>query len=159
MIAIGMLAGSGPAAAAARTLRAVACCQPDLKIGTFGEHVYGTDGTNQIKHVKIAAGHTLIIHFKVENDGNAFEMPTVKAAAGGGPFHVTYISEFGDNVTADIEAGYSPGTYGPTADFTFRMEIKVAKSAKHGKHDFLLNASSGTTPSLVDALIVSAAVK
>jgi len=159
VVALGALAGGTPAAAA-RSTRLVACCQPDVRVSTFGDNIYGTDGTNQVKVVKIAAGKSQIVHFQVENDGAPQDQPTVQAGAGAGVFHVTYTNEFDVNVTSDMESGYVPGTYYPTAWFGFRMNIKIAKSAKHGKHhDFLINASSGATPSLVDAVIVRATVK
>jgi hypothetical protein len=158
-MAVGTQAGLAQQAAA-RTPRAVVCCQPDVRVATFGDNIYGSDGTNQVKKVKIAAGKSLIVHFQVENDGTPQDTPTVQSAAGAGVFHVTYINEFDVNVTPDMESGYGPGTYYPTAWFGFRMNIKIAKSAKQGKtHDFLINASSGATPSLVDALIVRATVK
>ncbi len=141
----------GAVAAGEAEPRAIVVGRPDAMIGlppgSFGNDIYSTDGTGQVKKVRIKAGDRKRLKLGFENDGPSSESFTIWSCAGGGKFTITYIG-------ADLAAGEGSLSGGAGAGGAYTMKIRVANSADRGltrNCHYLVDADSG--PGVDDLLI------
>jgi hypothetical protein len=155
-------AAAGALPAFAHNERQAATYTPDLVIGTFGDGVYSTDGSNETKTVKVAAGKSVTVTFALQNDGDTQDSYDMGGTAGAKPFTVSYFNPIGNSITATMEQGtYDPGLVNSGATSGgLKLKIKAAKSAKSGKKgSILITAHSHSDSGEVDVLKIVPVVK
>ena len=110
-----------------------ATCQPDMLIYATGDTayigggIYNTTGVGQTRGLAVKPNVTAIYYFHVQNRGNATDIFTVTAPAGGSGWKVVYkdlTTTLNDITTAITSAaGWSSGPLAPNAYKFCRVEV------------------------------------
>ena len=146
---------------AASTVQVGSSFQPDLWIRTADEvnytgvNLYSPDGASQTCYQTVAGGATASYLFRVQNNGNATDIFTIKAPAGSSGWTVGYYDLTSLlSITSPITGGgWTTRPLAPGESLGFWVQIMPTTKAKSGDvKSLLVTATSTKDPTKVDAV-------
>jgi hypothetical protein len=114
-----------------------------------GDDVYGTVGSRQTVHARVARQQRAVFVLRVQNDTSVNDRFRVRGALPGGPWRVHYLANGRDVTRAVTQGTYVVGPLAPGRSRTLQLVVRPMARADRGDRLFVPVTSSGMAPNPV----------